>query len=173
MKRFQVDDNEIIWRGFLIDKDAEAAAPYFKGASVATAHEDPDIVQEAWDRRRTIVTSNRRDFVRHIQQHQNRENQPRCRDLWGLVVIPNLHLLREKGLSFIRHGLTPVSRVERLGWPGIALLNLYIHLTGDQKLEIRRFGRCSYCERDRPIPEPWNAWYRSLPMVGNPTHPLR
>ena len=168
VKKFQIDEVELTWKGFLVDADAAAASPFFDRATLASAHEDPDIVQQAWQMKRTIVTCNRRDFLRYIQQFQNRENQQECRDLWGLLVIPNLHLLRERGLSFIRHGLPQLPKVGRLGWPGIALLNLYVRLntSQDQRPEIRRFERCSFCERDLPIREPWNGWYRSLPLVG-------
>lgn len=141
----------------------------FDRAAPAEAHDDEDIVQEAWDKRRTIVTSNRRDFLTHIQRFQRRENQKECRDLWGMIVIPNLHLLREDALISIRHGLSVLPKAEFLRWPGAAFLNLYVRVSANQKPEIRQFDRCSFCERDLPIAEPWNTWYRALPVVGNPT----
>src|ERR1700693_5822955 len=78
-KRFQVNDLEADWGGFLVDADAVAALPFFDRAAKATAHDDPDIVREAWDQRRTIVTSNGRDFLRYIQEFQNPPNNPSCR----------------------------------------------------------------------------------------------
>jgi hypothetical protein len=167
MKKIQVNEEEIGWAGFLVDADAQATIPLLDRAIPAAAHDDPDIVQEAWQKNRTIVTSNRRDFLRYIQQFQNRENQKECRDLWGLIVVPNLHLLREKGLSSIRNGLNVIPKGQKLRWPGAAFLNLYVHLTDAQKLEIRRFERCSCCECGLPISEPWNKWYRALPLLGD------
>jgi hypothetical protein len=84
-KKFQVNDLEADWGGFLVDADAVAALPFFDRAAKATAHDDPDIVREAWDQRRTIVTSNGRDFLRYIQEFQNPPNNPSCKDLWGIA----------------------------------------------------------------------------------------
>jgi hypothetical protein len=164
MKKYQVNDEETGWAGFLIDADCEAALPLLDRAILAEAHDDSDIVQEAWDRCRTIVTSNRADFLRHIQRFQSRENQRECRDLWGLVVIPNLHLLREEGLRSIRKGLSVIPREELLRWPGVAFLNLYVRLTAKSP----RFDDLVVArERDLPIQKPWNEWYRALPLVGS------
>jgi hypothetical protein len=167
-KSFQVNELENDWGGFLVDADAGAARSFFGRAVEATAHDDPDIVREAWDDRRTIVTSNGRDFTRYIQKFQNPPNKPNCRDLWGLLVIPNAQLDREKGLEAIRHGLN-MPQIGLLRWPAAGLMNLCVHLTADGKTEIRRFKRCPFCEdpeNDVKIREPWNTWYRSLPTLG-------
>jgi len=169
MKKFQVNEEEVGWGGFLVDADARASVEFFDRAILAKAHDDPDIVKEAWLSNRTIVTSNRRDFVRYIREFQTRENNRECRDLWGLLVISNLHLLREKGLKAIKHGLV-VPNTEHLRWPGAAFLNLYVHLTGTHKVEIRRFERCSFCERGLKR-APWKDWYSSLPVIGNRVPP--
>jgi hypothetical protein len=116
---FQVNEQEISWNGFLLDADAVATQSFFDKVVTATAHDDNDIVEEAWNGDRTIVTSNGHDFVRHIRDFQNPPNNQRCRDLWGLLVIPNAQLDREKGLESIRHGLDVLER-ERLRWPGAA-----------------------------------------------------
>jgi hypothetical protein len=167
-KRFQVNEVESAWGGFLVDADAVASVPFFSRAIKATAHDDPDIVREAWDLNQTIVTSNGRDFIRYIQKFQNPPNNPTCRDLWGLLVIPNAQLDRERGLKSIRHGLD-VPQYGLLRWPAAGLLNLYVHLNAAGKTDIRRFKRCPFCEdpeNDVRIKEPWNNWYRTLPIVG-------
>lgn len=167
-KSFQVHEFETAWGGFLVDADAAASLPSSNRAIMATAHDDPDIVKEAWDTNRTIVTSNGRDFLRYIRDFQNPPNNQECQDLWGLLVIPNAQFDREKGLSSIRHGLRVLPR-EQLRWPGAGFLNLFVRLTADGKTEVHRFKRCSFCEdpeRGAVINEPWNAWYRSLPVVG-------
>lgn len=166
MKRVQINKEEMGWAGFLLDADAEASMPFLHRALLAESREDGAIVGEAWEKGRTIVTSNRRDFLSHIQRFQSRENQQGSRDLWGLLVVPNHQLLREKGLDSIRYGLAVLPNLERLRWPGIGFLNLYVRVTDGQKIEIRRFKRCSCCERDLPVREPWNKWYRGLPLTG-------
>ena len=55
-KKFQVNEDESAWGGFLVDADAVAALTFFDRAREAVAHNDPDIVREAWNQRRTIVT---------------------------------------------------------------------------------------------------------------------
>lgn len=168
MRRVQVSEEEVGWRGFLVDADAEACLGLLNDAVVAESHDDADIVEEAWDGSRTIVTCNRRDFLTHIRRFQSRENQKECRDLWGILVVHTLQLMRERGLALIRRGLPVIPNHEALRWPGVAFLNLYVRLTAAQRPEIRRFDRCSCCERGLPILEPWNAWYRALTLVGTP-----
>jgi len=58
MKKVQVNEEEIGWSGFPVDADAKAAIPLLDRAVPAEAHDDPDIVREAWEKNRTIVTSN-------------------------------------------------------------------------------------------------------------------
>ena len=165
MKRFQVHEEESGWGGYLVDKVSEAAIPFLgRRAKLSVAHSDADIVQEAWYNSRTIVTSNGRDFVRHIREFQKRENNRGCRDLWGLLLVPNAQLLRGKALTLIRHGLD-IPRFGQLSWRSAAFLNLYVHLNAVQRPTVRRFERCSFCER-RPIRDPWNKWYHSLPVIG-------
>jgi hypothetical protein len=171
-KSFQVNEAEANWRGFLVDADAVSALHFMERAIKAAAHHDRDIVAEAWDQSRTIVTSNRRDFLRYIQEFQSRANNEDCRDLWGLVVIPNLHLDREKGLQAIRRGLD-VPGKGTLRWPAAGFLNLYVRLTAEGELEVRRFTRCPFCahpERGVTIKKPWNAWYSSLPAISALLH---
>ena len=67
-----------------------------------------------------------------------------CRDLWDLLVIPNQQLDREKGLEAIRRGLY-VPGHGTLRWPAAGMLNLYVRLTVEGEVEIRRFTRCPFC----------------------------
>jgi hypothetical protein len=164
---FQVFEDEIAWGGFLIDKDSESCVNLLPGAELCESHYDPDIVAEAWDKRRTIVTCNRRHFVSEIRKFQRRENQKECRDLWGLLLVDNLRILREKKLKRLRAGLSVVAKNEPLRWPGIGFLNLYVRLTAEGKLQIRRFQRCSCCERELRPNAIWDEWYRKLPLLGN------
>jgi hypothetical protein len=166
-KSFQANEAEANWRGFLVDADAVAALDFLERAVRATAHDDRDIVAEARNESRTIVTSNRRHFLRYIQEYQSRANNEACRDLWGLAVIPNPQLDREKGLDAIRRGLG-MSGKGTLRWPAVGFLNLYVRLTSEGEVEVRRFTRCPFCahpERGMTIKKPWDAWYSSLSVV--------
>ena len=123
-----MNEEEVSWAGFLVDEDAKGCAELLDDAVFATAHDDPDIVEEAWFHRRTIVTCNRRHFLTHIRRFQSRENQKECRDLWGLLVVNNLRLLREEGLPLVRTGLRVLPKQEPLRWAGAGFLNLYVRL---------------------------------------------
>ena len=85
-------------------------------------------------------------------------------DCWSFRMPSSI---AKRGLDSIRHGLDVLER-ERLRWPGAGLLNLYVRLTVEGRTEIRRFKRCRFCEhglRGIGISEPWNTWYRSLPLA--------
>jgi hypothetical protein len=45
MKKFQINEVESSWRGFLVDADAKASAPLFSGATIAVARDDSEIVR--------------------------------------------------------------------------------------------------------------------------------
>jgi len=166
-KPFQVNDEEIGWAGFLIDKDSADCVDLLPKAALCESHHDADIVAEAWDKGRTIVTGNRRDFITEIRKFQRRENQKECRDLWGLLLVDNLRIVREKKLKNIRTGLAVIPNCETLRWPGVAFPNLYVRLTAQGMLQIRRFERCSCCVRDLPPNAPWAGWYEKLPLLGS------
>jgi hypothetical protein len=64
------------------------------------------------------MPSNGWDFLRYIQEFQRRANNEECRDLWGLLVIPNAQLVREQGMKSVRLGLD-VSKREPLRWRAV------------------------------------------------------
>ena len=162
----QAHEAETEWGGFLVDEDASPVAAFFERAKRAAVVTDRGIVLKAQEEARTIITSNRWDFVGHVKELQNPPNNKKCSDLWGLLVIPNRRLNREKHLTAIRHGVK-VHRFGTLRWPGVAVLNLYVHMTDEGRLNISRFERCPYCEKSGiEIRKPWNTWYYSLPVVG-------
>jgi hypothetical protein len=168
----QIHETEIKWGGYLVDEDCFPLVSFWERAEKAKARTDQDIVREAHKEGRTIITSNGWDFVRWIQEYQNPPNNMECRDLWGLLVMPNWELVREKQLKTIRHGLI-VPRLGTLRWPGISMLNLCVHVTNEGEIEVRRFKRCSFCEHPKrgiPINEPWRKWYDSLPIVSGRGH---
>jgi hypothetical protein len=70
----QVNEDEVIWQGFLADEDAYRMVSKFKRAREATARGDENLVLEAEEQRRTIITSKGRHFIGHIKEHQRRDN---------------------------------------------------------------------------------------------------
>jgi hypothetical protein len=158
----QVDADESRWGGFLIDKDAESVIPLIGGRRTRHQH-DAETVEEAWRGSHTIVTSNGDDFIREIITFQRRENNRDCRDVWGLLIVPNKAFVRERVLPpLMRDGLdTPMGP---LLWPAIGLLNFCLTIRSDGSLTRRRFARCSFCERDTPFEY---EWYREIPVIGS------
>ena len=66
---------------------------------------------------------------------------------------------RERGLDAIRRGLD-VPGKGTLRWPAVGFINLYLRLTAEGELEVRRFTRCPLCthpKRGTKIKKPWDA----------------
>lgn len=162
----QVNESELLWQGFLADEDSYEVVPKFERATESAARGDENIVAEAKGQYRTIITSNGRDFVGHIKEYQRRDDNNRCRDLWGLLVIPNGKEIRGRTLSNVIQGVE-VSGIGRLDWRAIGFLNLRVRVTDSGQVEVSRFKRCQYCQgtADLRIKEPWADWYAGLPVV--------
>lgn len=153
---FQVDANEAGWGGYLVDNDAEGALSLLgRRAALAAASDDRAIVEEAWNGKRTIVTSNGRDFVRYIQEFQRRQNNRDCRDLWGLLVIPNPQI-RRQGLTSLLRGL-----VMRCRWSSAMTRELSIV---QRRFRIRVPAHalccCSITSRFPQLRYPWRSILR-------------
>lgn len=160
----QIHDDEKDWGGFLIDEDSSSARDFFKRARGAKAHNDPDIVREAREECRTVVTSNGWDFVRYIKDEQNPPNFPDCRDVWGLLAIPNREFTWISQRERIRHGLA-VPGIEVLRWPAIGFLNLWITLPDQGRPIVKRFERCRFGVETYQIPKRWKEWYYGIEEV--------
>ncbi len=59
---YQVNEQEIRWSGFLVDQDVAIPQPFFEKAVAAIAQDHREMLAEAWDANRTIVTSDRPGF---------------------------------------------------------------------------------------------------------------
>lgn len=162
MNRWELSEDEIAWRGFLFDADAQSAMSIFGGrrAAAAKAHWDHDIAYEAWCKDRTVVTSNGNDFISETAEIQKRDRGTVCPDAWGLIIIPNQDLVRQRVLPGLRHGVRMGGRLIR--WPSLAYANLCIKVCNDGHAEIKRFKRCLHCERHNPIEEGWD---KELPVI--------
>jgi hypothetical protein len=81
MRSFALSDNESLWRGFIVDLNAQEMLPVFKRlhlkATVTDYGDDAATVHEAWDDFRTIVTANEAHFIRYMLEHQKRRRDRR------------------------------------------------------------------------------------------------
>jgi hypothetical protein len=165
MKAFILDEAENLWGGFLYDKDccdSKVVQRYLHPGTPTEMRTDAETVAEARDSCKTIVTSNGDDFIRYIREAQKRDVNPRCDDLWGLVIIPNRDLQREYAFNKVplHRGLN--FRKVILPWKAVGYANLCVKFTTDGKVHISRFERCKFCERNSPIT---GEWYTKLPLV--------
>ena len=76
--------------------------------------------------------------------------------------MPNIDFQREHALrkADIRNGL-------RLGggivpWKAVAYANLFVKVSSDGKVQVSRFKRCQFCQRDFPID---TDWYLGLSLL--------
>jgi hypothetical protein len=160
----QVNEQEANWSGFLAESGAENARWFLNGAFDAKPRDRDSMIREAWNTCRTILTVDEAELLQHFHQFQNGSSNEECRDLWGLVVVPRDLSETAKPLERIGAGLSLFPK-ERLHWPAAGFRNLFVRLTAGDVPEIRRFRRCSYCEKSNTINSPWDAWYKSLPVV--------
>jgi hypothetical protein len=168
MRSFALSDKEFLWRGFIVDLNAQEMLPVFKRlhlkAAVTAYGDDAATVHEAWDHYRTIVTANEAHFIRYMLEHQKRDSGTTCQDCWGLLVVPASAILRERLLPKVKNGIPVDGRI--IPWRAAAYANLCISLHADGSIGVRRFRRCPHCEKDTPIK---TDWYRGLPEIGSRT----
>jgi hypothetical protein len=104
---------------------------------------DARIVRLAWDRQYIIATANGDDFVREINRFQRQMMERNCRDLWGLLVVPDGAISQERVLRKLTDRLIFGGR--KITWNDVMNMNLYVRATKAGAPEIRRFRRCLYC----------------------------
>ena len=104
---------------------------------------DAEVVKKAWDLQYIIVTANGDDFVREIRRFQRQMMRANCRDLRGLVVVPDGSLTQTRALRQIARSLRFGGRP--IGWEQVNEWNLYVRVQRSSSPEIRRFPRCRYC----------------------------
>jgi hypothetical protein len=159
-----LDEQENYWAGFLYDKDCQSAIVryYFSPGIETTRTRDFDVVIEARENGRTPVTSNREDFIHFTRDAQRKDLNTDCQDCWGLAVIPNQDLVREDALrrANIKHDLRLGGRM--IPWKAIAYANLCVRVERDGSVQVSRFERCRFCDRDYPINV---GWYLDLPTL--------
>jgi len=158
---------ELNWRGFLVDLDVSGVVSQLEGmrfkASLTTEREDPATVHEAWNGSQTVVTANEADFIRYTLEHQKRDSGQECNNAWGLLIMPNLAVKRERALAAIKRGV-PVDSGTIIPWSAAAYANLCVSPHPDGTVGLRRFRRCIHCEKAFPIHD---EWYTRLPELGS------
>jgi hypothetical protein len=165
VKAYQLYEDENNWRGFIYDKDSnsEVVKKFFPDGVLTTKKYDRETVKEARDEGKTVITSNENDFIRFMLEAQNRSIFPRCEDCWGLVIIPNADLQRQRAFAKakIRSGVKLGGW--RLTWKAAMWANLCVKITSEGKITVRKFERCEHCQHDLAIDA---EWYKSLPSIG-------
>ena len=165
VKAYQLHEDENGWRGFIYDKDScsDVVKKFFPDGVLTTEKYDPETIKEARNEGKTVITSNEGDYIRFTLEAQNRSINPRCDDCWGLVIIPNADYQRRRAFAKakIRSGVQIGG--ERLTWKAAMWANLYVKITSDGKMTVRKFERCKFCQRDSPID---TEWYKRLDTIG-------
>lgn len=161
MKRYLLSPEELYWKGFLIDLDVTDSLPLFKRARITRYRTDRETVHEAWNDFRTIVTRNEADFVHDMLEHSKRDSGTRCQDCWGLLIVPDDKLIRERLIPTLNRGIS--LKGFTIPWKVAAYANLCVSIHDDGSIGIKRFRRCVHCEKNSPISA---DWYTSLPEIG-------
>ena len=139
--------------GFLLDRDVSKAASLFPKKRTKTIADiglppdarDSEIVNEAWERRLTIVTGNGDHFVKEIQRFLAQTKRDECHEVYGLVVLPNGYERQKRLLPEIE-GRQKLGK-EKLRWAEVADRNCCVKVTRLGAAEVRRFPRCFFCQR--------------------------
>lgn len=154
------------WGGFLFDENvqSEVVRKYFiPGQASARGKDDSMIVTDAREDARTIVTTNQGHLIHYIREAQKTSNRPLCNDCWGLVVlIPDKDFQRQHALekADIRRGIRLDGQV--IPWKAIAYANLCVKVEKNGKIQVLKFKRCPFCQRDFPITAPWYLNLREI-----------
>jgi hypothetical protein len=139
--------------GFLLDRDVSKAASLFPAKITRTIMQvglpdnvgDATIVKKAWKLRRTIVTCNGDDFKREILKFQKQTKQTECREMFGLVVLPNGYENQKRLLQII--GTKLRLGTKKLTWADVAEKNCYVRVKKSGDPEVKRFPRCFCCQK--------------------------
>lgn len=171
-RAFVLSPEENYWRGFLLDMDCMESSVlprYLRRAVPMQEKKDPGTVAESWDLSRTVVTSNRRDFVRYTVEFQRKDNNAQCSDCWGLVTVPNTEHDRAQALqkASIQKGVVIAGAL--IPWKAVAYANLCVSIERHGKVTVARFERCQFCEARTPLLDA--DWYKSLRVLRRSVRP--
>jgi hypothetical protein len=139
---------------FLIDESVKSVATCFPRHRVLSLEKvglpadapDQSIVEVAYETDATIVTANGRDFVKLMDDFLKKQMEKTCRDLRGLIVIPNVAAIQQRVLrraeSRLRFG------GEKIGWFDVWEFDLCVSIATDGSTRVTRFRPCYYCSKN-------------------------
>lgn len=115
---------------------------YLKDVGLSENASDSAIVEQAALDQLIIVTANRRDFLNEIETFQKKQMLD-CHDLYGLLILPNLHANQVRCLSKLNGKM----RFERssITWRHVQINDLSIRLTDDGEVRVTPLARSRYC----------------------------
>jgi hypothetical protein len=140
---------------FLVDRDVSKASSFFPPKRICTIAKvglsqdanDAQIVEAAWERGLTIVTGNGDDFIREINRFQFRTKSKFCRELFGLVILPNGYEIQRRVLPALEARLR--LNGARVNWADVAYQNLSVRLKKDGTVDVTELPQCSYCKKEK------------------------
>jgi hypothetical protein len=143
---------------FLIDRSVAKAGSLIPTSSNRIVHlrevglpedaADSVIVESAALEQAIIVTANGHDFLNAIDRYQKKQMQRECRDLYGLLILPNLYEIQKRFLPGISNKLR--FRGTSITWQNVHDDNLCVRLTDDGQVRVTALGRCRYCSTIDP-----------------------
>ncbi len=129
----------------------EAAAHFPKGRVLARAKmkladgaSDEEIVEAAYRAKTIIVTANAQDFIRIMNQFLKKQMKAYCRDLNGLVVIPNP--IQRRALERAAERMTFGG--EKITWFDVWRRDLCVKISPLGEPRVTRFLPCYYCKKN-------------------------
>jgi hypothetical protein len=141
----------VIGYRFLVDRDVSKVAAHLPHKRTLTLDDvglpeeatDSQIVEEAYERRCTIVTGNAGHFKAEMLRFMRVQKQKQCYDLNGLLVLPSGYEHQKRLLEDAEDRLRFGGR--KLTWRDIWEMDFYVRLKKSGLHEVWRFPRCRYC----------------------------
>lgn len=141
-----VHEDEHNWRGFLCAPDAAGMTDLLRPARLARGKTMPEIVEEAKNDARTLVTADAK-FLEYMSVTRP-DNTTRCGGCsWGVVIVGDKRDLRR---AEIAQGVKVSGRF--VPWRAAGLANLCVTVSASGRVRINSLTRCQYCEEQYPLP---------------------
>jgi len=138
--------------GFLLDEDVEHLYPLcprgrvkrLKDVGLAHGAPDDDIVKKAYHRGLTIVTANKRDYIRAAERFvKTQAPKNDCGCPYGLVFFPSGLAVQQRLVPLLRD---PEGRLrlgtEQFKWKDIHEQHLCVNIQRGGKVTVSRLLRC-------------------------------
>lgn len=138
---------------FLFDECVREAEAYFPKSRVlprarmklVDGASDEAVVEAAYEAEAIIVTANANDFIRIMDRFLKKQMEKVCRDLNGLVVIPNP--IKQRAVHRAAERMTFGGA--KITWFDVWRLDLCVKISPHGIPRVSRFRSCYYCEKNR------------------------